>query len=76
MKQFYADVMLLSVDCFRKNRPEDAEIPFLGPGGVFEARIDSPRRFEGQHQRASRSGRNISAAEIAAARRAAAIDQR
>jgi len=30
LKQFYSDVMLLSVDCFRKNRPEDAEIPILG----------------------------------------------
>jgi hypothetical protein len=37
-KQFYADVMLLSVDCFRKNRPEDAEIPLLGPDGVFDSR--------------------------------------
>jgi len=38
-KQFYADVLLLAVDCFRKNRPEDAEIPLLGPGGVLDARI-------------------------------------
>ncbi|MBZ5645503.1 MAG: hypothetical protein LAO19_22340, partial [Acidobacteriia bacterium] len=38
LKTFYADVMLLSVDCFRKNRPEDAEIPVLGPGGEFESR--------------------------------------
>jgi len=38
LKQFYADVMLLGVDCFRKNRPEDAEIPVLGPGGEFESR--------------------------------------
>ncbi len=37
LKQFYADVMLLSVDCFRKNRPEDAEIPILGPGGEYES---------------------------------------
>jgi hypothetical protein len=37
-KQFYADVLLLSVDCFRKNRPEDAEIPLLGPDGVLDAR--------------------------------------
>jgi hypothetical protein len=36
-KQFYADVMLLGVDCFRKNRPEDAEIPLLGPDGVFDS---------------------------------------
>jgi hypothetical protein len=37
-KQFYADVMLLSVDCFRKNRPGDAEIPLLGPDGLFDSR--------------------------------------
>src|SRR5207245_6465757 len=29
---------LLAVDCFRKNRPEDAEIPLLGPDGVFDSR--------------------------------------
>jgi hypothetical protein len=38
-KQFYADVILLGVDCFRKNRPEDAEIPLLGPDGVLDARV-------------------------------------
>jgi len=31
-------VLLLAVDCFRKNRPEDAEIPLLGPDGVLDAR--------------------------------------
>ena len=25
------------MECFRKNRPEDAEIPILGPGGEFES---------------------------------------
>ncbi|MGC1483336.1 MAG: hypothetical protein WA789_06040 [Candidatus Acidiferrum sp.] len=38
-KQFYSDVLLLAVDCFRKNRPEDAEIPLLGPDGVLDARL-------------------------------------
>ena len=38
-KQFYADVILLGVDCFRKNRPEDAEIPLLGPGNVFDSHV-------------------------------------
>jgi len=38
LKQFYADVMLLAVDCFRKNRPDDAEIPLLGPDGVFDSK--------------------------------------
>jgi hypothetical protein len=37
-KQFYADVLLLAVDSFRKNRPEDVEIPLLGPEGVLDAR--------------------------------------
>ncbi len=37
-KQFYADVLLLGVDCFRKNRPEGVEIPLLGPDGVLDAR--------------------------------------
>jgi len=37
LKQFYVDLMLLGVDCFRKNRPEDVEIPILGEGGQFEA---------------------------------------
>jgi hypothetical protein len=37
-KQFYADVMLLAVDCFRKNRPENADIPLLGPDGILDAR--------------------------------------
>jgi hypothetical protein len=39
LKHFYGDVMLLSVDCFRKNRPNDVEIPFLGAGGQFEAKF-------------------------------------
>jgi hypothetical protein len=38
-KQFYADVILLGVDCFRKNRPDDAEIPLLGPDGVFDSHV-------------------------------------
>jgi hypothetical protein len=38
-KQFYADVLLLAVDCFRKNRPEGAEIPLIGPDGVLDARM-------------------------------------
>jgi len=37
LKTFYADVMLLGVDCFRKNRPDDVEIPLLGEDGVFRS---------------------------------------
>ena len=39
VKQFYADVMLLGVDCFRKNRPEDVDVPLLGPDGTLDARM-------------------------------------
>src|SRR5712692_3866748 len=38
LKTFYADLMLLGVDCFRKSRPEDLEIPFLGADGAFESK--------------------------------------
>jgi hypothetical protein len=38
LKNFYSDVMLLGVDCFRKNRPDDVEIPLLGEDGVFRSR--------------------------------------
>jgi hypothetical protein len=37
LKLFYADIMLLGVDCFRKNRPDDVEIPLLGEDGVFRS---------------------------------------
>ncbi len=39
LKQFYADVMLLSVDCFRKNRPQDVDVPLLGPDGMLDAKM-------------------------------------
>ena len=39
LKQFYADVMLLSVDCFRKNRPENVDVPLLGPDGMMDAKM-------------------------------------
>lgn len=38
LKQFYADIMLLSVDTFRKNRATDVEIPLLGAAGEFESK--------------------------------------
>lgn len=38
LKQFYADLMLLSVDTFRKNRAADVEIPLLGAAGEFESK--------------------------------------
>lgn len=38
LKQFYADTMMLAVDCFRKNRPEDAQIPYRNANGQFAAK--------------------------------------
>lgn len=38
MKFFHADVMLLAVDCFRKNRPTDVEVTLLGAGSAFESK--------------------------------------
>ena len=38
MKYFHADVMLLAVDCFRKNRPNDVEVTLLGAGAAFESK--------------------------------------
>jgi hypothetical protein len=50
LKQFYADVMLLSVDCFRKNRPADVEIPFLSAGGQFGAKFIQLASLKGNIQ--------------------------
>jgi hypothetical protein len=50
LKSFYGDVMLLAVDCFRKNRPSDVEIPFLGAGGEFEARFIRLANLKGNIQ--------------------------
>ncbi|MFZ0634013.1 MAG: hypothetical protein WA755_04765 [Candidatus Acidiferrales bacterium] len=38
MKFFHADMMLLGVDCFRKNRPGDVETTLLGAGAAFESK--------------------------------------
>ncbi|HUJ33252.1 MAG TPA: hypothetical protein VLY23_18365 [Candidatus Acidoferrum sp.] len=38
MKFFHSDVMLLAVDCFRKNRPQDVEVTLLGAGSAFESK--------------------------------------
>jgi hypothetical protein len=39
LKQFYGEVMLLGVESFRKNRPEDVGVPLLGPDGMLDARM-------------------------------------
>jgi hypothetical protein len=39
LKQFYGEVMLLGVESFRKNRPEDVDVPLLGPDGMLDARM-------------------------------------
>ena len=38
MKFFHADIMLLAVDCFRRNRPHDVEVTLLGAGSAFESK--------------------------------------
>jgi hypothetical protein len=38
MKFFHADVLLLAVDCFRRNRPQDVEMTLLGAGAAFESK--------------------------------------
>ena len=38
MKFFHADLMLLAVDCFRKNRAGDVEVTLLGAGAAFESK--------------------------------------
>lgn len=38
MKQFHADLMMLSVDVFRKNRPDDVRIPMWGKGAEFKSK--------------------------------------
>ena len=50
LKTFYCDLMLLGVDCFRKNRPGDVETPFLGAGGQFEARFIRLANLKGNIQ--------------------------
>lgn len=37
MKFFHADLMLMAVDCFRRNRPTDVEVTLLGAGSAFES---------------------------------------
>ncbi len=39
LKQFYSEVLLLGVDCFRKNRPENVDVPLLGPDGMLDAKL-------------------------------------
>src|ERR1700723_3042610 len=38
MNFFHADIMLLAVNCFRQNRPNDVEVTLLGGGAAFESK--------------------------------------
>ena len=38
IKEFWADLMMLGIECFRKNRSGDLEIPLAGPGGKWSAK--------------------------------------
>ena len=74
MKFFHADVMLLAVDCFRRNRPNDVEVTLLGAGAAFESKWIRLADLKGQFVQLSGNGRAVSDAVVAAARRADAID--
>ncbi len=73
MKFFHADIMLLAVDCFRRNRPNDVEVTLLGCGRRVRIEMDSPGGLEGKFVQLSGNGRAVSDALVAAARGAAAI---
>ena len=47
LKQFYADVILLGVDVFRENRPQDVEMQLVGPDGVLDARVIRTAELKG-----------------------------
>lgn len=38
MKAFHAQIMLLAVECFRKNRVDDVEVPIFGEGARWKSR--------------------------------------
>jgi hypothetical protein len=38
IREFHADMMMLAVDCFRKNRSTDIEIPLIGAGMEFDSK--------------------------------------
>lgn len=38
IKTFYGEAIFLGVECFRKNRPEDVEIPYLGENDDFKSK--------------------------------------
>jgi hypothetical protein len=39
LKQFYGEVLLLGVESFRENRPQNVDVPLLGPDGMLDARM-------------------------------------
>ncbi len=38
IKHFWADAMMMAVECFRRNRPDDVEVPIFGQGGEFTSK--------------------------------------
>ena len=38
LKNFYAETLMLGVECFRKNRPGDVSVPILGEDNEFQAK--------------------------------------
>src|SRR6202161_52763 len=47
MNFFHADIMLLAVNCFRQNRPNDVEVTLLGAGAAFESKWIRLRDLKG-----------------------------
>jgi hypothetical protein len=47
MKLFHADIMLLAVNCFWRNRPNDVEVTALGAGAAFESKWIRQRDLKG-----------------------------
>ncbi|HLZ90216.1 MAG TPA: zinc ribbon domain-containing protein [Candidatus Acidoferrum sp.] len=50
IKVFWARVMQLAVNCFKKNRTEDVQIPILGEDGEFEAKVLKITDLQGNAQ--------------------------
>jgi hypothetical protein len=73
MKSFHADRMLLEVDCFRRNRPNDVEETLLGAGAAFESKWIRLADLKGEFIQLSGDGRAVSDIVVATARGTAAI---
>lgn len=39
IKAFWAEVMMIALECFRRNRSEDVEIPLEGANGIWDSKV-------------------------------------